>query len=68
MAKALGHNPVKKFMGVLSKLCSLLDYYNNHCIIVMETTNLTRNNFTAEQVMSITGHKSTESLAIYQRV
>ena len=31
-------------------------------------TNLKRGNFSSKQVMSVSGHKSVESLAIYQRV
>ena len=31
-------------------------------------TNLTRNNFSYKQIMSISGHKSIESLVIYQKV
>ena len=64
----LGHNPIEKFMSKLSGICSLIDYYTNHCICVMGATNLTRSNFTAKQGMSVTGHKSVQSLAIYQKV
>ena len=41
---------------------------HNHCIRFSGVTNLTRANFTAKQVMSVSGHKSVESLALYQRV
>ena len=64
----LGHNTIEKFMSRLSKECNLTDHYTNHCIRVSGATNLTRSNYTAKQVMSVTGHKSRESLAIYQRV
>ena len=40
----LGHNPMEKFMGNLSQICQLLDYYTNHCIRVTGTTKLTREN------------------------
>ena len=55
---AVGHNPIEKFFGKLSKDCSLSQHYTNHCIRVTGTTNLTRGNFTAKQIMSVTGHKS----------
>ena len=64
----LGHNPIEKFMSKMSGICSLSDYYTNHCIRVTSATNLTRSNFTAKQVMSVTGHKSIQSLASYQKV
>ena len=64
----LGHNPIEKFMSKISGICSLSDYYTNHCTRVTSATNLTRSNFTAKQVMSVTGHKSIQSLASYQRV
>ena len=67
-AAVLGHNSIEKFMGKLSLSCDLSDYYTNHCIRVTGATNLTRNNFMAKQVMSVTGHKSIESLVIHQKV
>ena len=41
-AAVLGHNPIEKFMGNLSKTCELSDHYTNHCIRVTGATNLTR--------------------------
>ena len=66
--KQVGHNTHKKFMGDLSKKAELSQHYTNHCIRVSGVTNLTRANFTSKQVMSVSGHKSVESLALYQRV
>ena len=57
-AAVLGHNPTEKFMGKLSLSCELSDYHTNHCIRVTGATNLTRNNFTAKQIMSITGTRA----------
>ena len=59
-AERLGHNTLEKFMGRLSDRNNLSEDYTNHCIRVTGATNLT--------IMSITGHKSIESLAIYQCV
>ena len=42
--------------------------YTNHSLRVSGITNLTGNNFTNKQIMSISGHKNQESLAIYQKV
>ena len=55
-------------MGELSKKAELSQHYTNHCIQVSGVTNLTRANFTSKQVMSVSVHKSVESLALYQRV
>ena len=68
IAKQIGHNTHEKFMGELCKKADLSQHYTNHCIRVSGVTNLTRANFTAKQVMSVSGHKSVESLALYQRV
>ena len=40
--------------------------YTNHSIRVTRTTVLTRSNFTASEIMSITGHKGVQSLTRYQ--
>lgn len=65
----LGHNPLDTFMGKLSETCNLSQHYTNHCIRVTGITNLLHTGkYTAKQVMSVTGHKSIQSLAIYQRV
>ena len=63
-----GHCTLDKFMKTLSENLSLSQYYTNHCIRVTGVTNLTRTQFSAKQIMSISGHKSLESLAIYQKV
>ena len=64
----LGHNPLEKLMGRLSEKIGLSDHYTNHCIRVTGATNLTRAKFTASQIMAVMGHKSIQSLAIYQKV
>ena len=66
--KQVGHNTHEKFMGDLCKKANLSKHYTNHCIRVSGVTNLTRANFTSKQVMSVSGHKSIESLSLYQRV
>ena len=67
-AEPVGHNPIDKFFCKFSKDCKLSKHYMNHCIRVTGTTNLSRSNFSAKQITSVTGHKSIESLAIYQKV
>ena len=67
-SKQLGHNSLENFMGNLSTICQLSDYYTNPCIHVTGITNLTHKNYTPCQIMSISGHWSLSSLAIYQRV
>lgn len=58
----LGHNPIDTFMAKLSKKCNLSQRYTNHCIRVTGVTTLQRGKFNEKQVMSVTGHKSMESL------
>ena len=41
--------------------------YTNHSIRVTGVTILTRMKFIASEIMSVTGHKSVQSLTIYQR-
>ena len=55
-------------MTELSKNAKLTMKYTNHCVHVTGMTNLTRANFSANQIMSVTGHKSVNSLVMYQRV
>ena len=68
MGKKIGSNPLSKFMGYLSKELGLSKMYTNHSIRVTATTFLGRNQFTNKQIMSVTGHRSVNSLAIYQKV
>ena len=57
-----------KFMGKLSVSCGLSQSYAIHFIRATGATILTEcNNFPDAQIMSVTGHKSVSSLAIYQR-
>ena len=63
----VGKNPLAKFMSEVSKNCGLSKIYTNHCIRVTGATILTRTKFSASEIMSVTGHKSIQSLAIYQK-
>ena len=64
----VGHNTHEKFMSTISTKANLSKRYTNHCIRVTGITNLTRANFNVKQIMAVSGHKSVESLALYQRV
>ena len=63
----LGKNTLGKFMTELSKNCELSRIYTNHSIRVTGITVLTRMNFSASEIMSVSGHKSVQSLTNYQR-
>ena len=52
----------------LSIDCKLSQIYTNHSIRATGTTLLSKARFNEAQIMSVTGHKSTKSLAIYERV
>ena len=60
-------NPLRTFMSDVSDQCKLSQIYTNHSIRVTGCTVLTRFNFSASEIMSISGHKSIQSLAIYQK-
>ena len=63
----VGKNPLAKFMTNVSINCGLSQIYTNHCIRVTGASILTRMKFYSSEIMSVTGHKSVQSLAIYQR-
>ena len=63
----IGKNPLAKFMSNVSKYCGLSKIYTNHCIRVTGASILTRMQFSASEIMSVTGHKLVQSLAIYQK-
>ena len=54
-------------MSEVSKNCNLSRIYTNHCIRVTGASILTRMKFSSSESMSVTGHKSVQSLAIYQK-
>ena len=64
----LGRNTLGQFMTELSKDVGLSKIYTNHCIRVTGTSILSRCRYNDKEVMSITGHKSVQSLTVYQRV
>ena len=66
--KQVGHNTHEKFLSKLSEKAELSQHYTNHCICVTGVMDLRRANFTAKQVMSVSRHKSIESLAIYEKI
>ena len=63
----IGRNPLAKFMSEVSEKCNLLQKYTNHSIRVTGCTVLTRCQFSNSEIMSVSGHKSLQSLAIYQK-
>ena len=66
--RKIGPNPLASFMSRMSHEADLSRVYTNHSICVTGSTYLLRNQYSAKQVMSITGHKSLNSLSIYQKV
>ena len=54
-------------MTIVSEKCALSKMYTNHSIRVTGITVLTRLNFSSSEIMSVTGHKSVQTLANYQR-
>ena len=63
----IGKNPLARFMTDVSEKCQLSKMYTNHCIRVTGISILTRMRFSASEIMAVSGHKSVQSLAIYQK-
>ena len=63
----IGKNPLGSFMSNVSNKCGLSKVYTNHSIRVTAATVLTRMKFSPSEIMSVTGHKSVQSLSIYQK-
>lgn len=55
-------------MSDLSLSCKLSQKYTNHSIRATGASILSKNKFNDAQIMSVTGHKSVQSLSVYQRV
>ena len=64
----LGENPHATFMSRMSHEAELSMVYTNHSIRATGITFLKHNHYTEKQIMAISGHKTVNSLAIYQKV
>ena len=64
----MGHNKDDSFVADICEKLKMEKRYTNHCLRVTAITNLMRQNYNNKQIMSITGHKSSTSLEIYQKV
>jgi integrase len=64
----MGQKVLGAFMSELSKSCELSQIYTNHSIRATGATVLSKGRFGAAQIMAVTGHKSVQSLSVYQRV
>ena len=62
-----GKNPLATFMSDLSDKCNLSQKYTNHSIRATGITVLTNAKFSNADIMAVSGHKSLQSLAIYQK-
>lgn len=56
------------FMSDLSKSAALSQIYTNHSIRATGATILSKNMYGSAQIMAVAGHKSVQSLTVYQRV
>jgi hypothetical protein len=64
----VGEKKLKTFLSSLSKATNLSKVYTNHSIRATGASILSKCMFGPSQVMSVTGHKSVQSLSVYQRV
>ena len=66
--KRIGENMLGSFVSDVCTLVKPSKKYTNDCLRVTGITNLTARNFMARQIMSVSGHKSIQSLSLYQCV
>ncbi|XP_048771872.2 uncharacterized protein LOC125677743 [Ostrea edulis] len=64
----VGQKVLGAFMSEMSKSCELSQVYTNHSIRATGATVLSKEMFGPAQIMAVTGHKSVQSLSVYQRV
>ena len=65
----VGHNSLDSFISKLAKSCGFAHkVYTNHSLRASGITTLKHNNHNNKQIMTITGHRSSASLEIYQKV
>ncbi|VDI09601.1 uncharacterized protein [Mytilus edulis] len=64
----VGEKKLKTLMSDLSLSCKLSQKYTNHSIRATGASILSKHKFNDAQIMSVTGHKSVQSLSVYQRV
>ena len=65
--KNIAKNPLASFMSDVSHKCILSQIYTNHSIRVIGCTVLTQCKFSNSEIISVSDHKSVQSLAIYQK-
>ncbi|MDC9727506.1 MAG: tyrosine-type recombinase/integrase [Candidatus Thioglobus sp.] len=63
----LGEKTMAKFMKKLSEGAKRSQIYTNHSIRVTGASILTKSMLNPSQIMAVTGHKSVQSLTVYQR-
>ena len=63
-----GANHLGLFQTQLSRECELSQIYTNHSIRITGATILSKSNFNPKQIMSVTSHKSVQSLTVYTKV
>jgi hypothetical protein len=64
----VGEKKLSTFLSSLSKVVGLSAIYTNHSIRATGASILSKSMYGPSQVMAVTGHKSVQSLSVYQRV
>jgi hypothetical protein len=64
----VGSKSLSTFLSDVSTACELSQIYTNHSLRTTGCTLLSKSGFNHAQICSVTGHKSVQSLAVYQRV
>ena len=66
--RSLGKNPLGEMMQTISKAAGLSRMYTNHCVRVSVVSELHQQGFSAEDICTVTGHRSTGSVRNYVRI
>lgn len=64
----VGEKKLSTFLSRISKAAGLSKIYTNHSIRTTGASILSKSMFGPSQVMAVTGHKSVQSLSVYQRI
>lgn len=65
--KSLGKNHLGSIMKDISKDAELSTIYTNHCVRVTTISNMSRKGYSAEEIATVSGHKSAASVQRYVR-
>jgi integrase len=67
-ARPMGHNSLGKIVKMLCEKAGCDGYYTNHSLQRMCATRLYNNGIDEQQIMSVTGHCSSNAVRVYKNI